>query len=276
MVKVSPPGSGTPPELIDCVNQLGTQNECKLTTKQQVVAWIGQFVPKAKRQCEVSDARAMGADPKTGAIYYELGCGAKPGFVVLADKGGAVVRTIDCANAASLAGGCQFTNEVAAKTEEANLYTQLAGKAGFPCTVTRYNPLGIDNKKRDVVELACSNRPDGAIVLFSDDPRQTEIYDCVRAGALGQTCHLSSPQTVYGKYNAALAAHGRGTCKINNAKWIGRYETSKNDLIETACADGLPGWVLEVDPKGTVVNLQTCGQARGTGIKCEMPTNLKK
>ena len=275
IIKTPAVGAGGSAELVDCMAQVGTQMECKFTTKQQVVAWIGQFAGKAKRTCQVSDARAVGLDPKTGGIFYELGCGSQPGFMVLADKGGNVLRTIDCAKALGIAGGCQFTNAVQAQSTQAGLYTQLANQAGFPCTVSKYTFIGVDEKsKREVIELACANRPDGAIAMFGDTPAQSEIYDCVRAGALGQVCHLTSPSVTYPKYNAALAQRGKTTCKVSDARWIGRYTGSNTDLIETACADGLQGWVLEIDGKNNVKGLWTCSQAAGQGVKCVLPTNV--
>jgi hypothetical protein len=262
-------------ELVDCM-QAGGALECKLTTQEQINGWIGQFATKAKKQCQISETRIVGQEPKTGNVYYELGCGAKPGFMVLADKSGNVVRTIECASAVNLAGGCKFTNAVQAQTQAAGLYSQLAQKAGFPCQVNKYNPIGVDNKKREVVELACANRPDGAIALFSDNPADTEILDCVRAAAIDQTCRLSSANVVFAKYTAALSARGKGSCKVSNARWIGHYEKSNTDLIETACADGLPGWVVEVDQKSNAKTLLSCGQAAHDGIQCVLPTNTKK
>ena len=63
---------------------------------------------------------------------------------------------------------------------------------------------------------------------------------------------------------------------MSNARWLAQTSTAKTDLIETACSDGLPGWVVEVDRTGNVATLFTCGEAARSGAACTLPTNVAK
>ena len=83
----------------------------------------------------------------------------------------------------------------------------------------------MDAKKDDIVELACSNRPDGTVAIFPGSAGgQAKFVDCVKAGEFGPSgaCTLSSPTLVYAKYSAALAAKGRSSCKVSGARYLGQ------------------------------------------------------
>jgi hypothetical protein len=206
-----------------------------------------------------------------------VACGAgNPGYMIQANnQTGAYQSAFECSKAQAIGGGCTLTNVQVSEQAEAATYTKLAKAAGYPCDVSRYRFIGIDEKsKSEVVELACSNRPDGAIALFpSTGAAKGQIYDCVASGALGVGCNLSQAAATYTKYTAGLASKGRTTCKVSGAKWLAAT-TSGQDLIETACSDGLPGFVMAINrADGSVVELLTCGQARSSGAACTLPTN---
>ncbi len=266
------------PEAIDCARTVGTNLECKFTSKDQLAAQqkatLQALMARSSKPCEITGSRTLGADA-TGNTYYEVACGAS-GYVLEADKTGAFMRTIDCANAGTFAGGCKLTDAVAAESQEAGTYTKLATTAGFNCQVSKYRFIGTVNKNDELVELACSNRADGAFAIFPDAKNTpATFYDCVRAGAVGQECKLSSPAVVYDKYTAALAAKGKNTCKVSNATWIGQSNATNTDFVEAACADGLPGWVLEMTKAGQAKTILSCGEAKASGIVCKLPGNVK-
>ena len=96
----------------------------------------------------------------------------------------------------------------------------------------------------------------------------------MRAGQLGQSCQLTQPTALYPQYTAALAAKGRSTCKVSNARYVGGLG-SGGYVIETACSDGLPGYVIVMTPSGSVSDLLTCGQAKSAGVTCALPGNTK-
>ena len=249
---------------------------CTLTTKAQTDAYLAALVSKAGRTCQISGSRYIGSDKTTSAAYYEVGCGAQPGFILTANKAGGVDRVISCGQAQGL-GGCQLTSASQVAADETAHYTQLARAAGFNCNVSKTRAIGQDKSGRDIVELACSDRPDGVVAAFPSTPGgRTELVDCVRAGEFGSNgaCTLTTPTSVYAKYTAALAAKGRTTCQVSNARYLGR-NASGTDFVETACADGKPGWVMEITPTYQATQVLSCGQAKASGLACELPTNAK-
>ena len=270
-----PAGASAKPDAVDCLALSGTNNACTLTTKQQSLAALTPLVQASGRACQVSDGRLIGSSDTNKATYYEVACSGAAGFVLATDNtSGKYKETIDCARATGLAGGCTLTSATVTDAASIQRYTQLAAKAGYPCTITKFRAIGESNG-RDVVELACSNRPDGAVAVLSDTGH-SEIYDCVRAGALKQTCQLSSPSVVYAKYSAALAAKGRGSCKVSNARYLGQSKSTGGDVVETACSDGKPGWVAFFGPGSTprVDQLLSCHQSANDGNACQLPTNV--
>jgi hypothetical protein len=269
----------TAPALTPCAATMGQANmECTLTSKDQVMAYINGLVAKSGKQCQVSGVRYIGADKTSGDSFYEVGCGSAAGFVLDTDKTGGLKQAIGCAQAQAL-GGCTMTDTTKVATEEVATYTKLAKAAGYNCDVSKYRYIGSDAKKDEVVELACSNRPDGTVAVFPADTNgKAEFVDCVKAGQFGPNgaCKLSSPEPVYAKYTAALAAKGRSSCKVSGARFLGTT-SSGSDYVETACSDGNPGWVLELGAGDTnVKSLLSCGQAASAGLACQLPTNAKK
>ena len=260
------------PEVTDCLALLDTEGACKLTTRESALSVLQPLVQASGRPCAISGGRAVGVSTQTNSTYYEVACGAAPGFFIIADSASNKFKSaLDCAKAESIGGGCKMTDTTTSETAEIATYTKLSAKAGFPCQVSKYRYIGQDSTDREIVELACSNRPDGALAAFSDKGA-SQIYDCVQAAGLQQSCKLSSSTPIYARYSAALAAKGRGTCKVSNAVWLGKTNTA--DMIEAACADGAPGWVFGLTSAGTINDLLTCRQATASGLACKLPTNV--
>jgi hypothetical protein len=274
----APAGTTPAASAIPCIEAMGGSNvTCKLTTKAEIVASVAKIAAQSGKPCDVSDARFVGSSSTTGETFYEVACGTAAGFMIQT-KAGAYQTAIDCANAGGIAGGCKMTDSTKAETDEAKTYTGLAKAGGFNCDVSKYRFIGMSaNPKAEVVELACSSRPDGTVALFPVDPKIKPTFtDCVRSAKYGDsaTCQLSSPTPVYAKFTAGLAAHGRTTCKVSGARYIG--SAGGEDFIETACADGGPGWVIEFTPTDEVKSLLSCGQAKAQGLTCTLPTNVGK
>ncbi len=268
--------AATPVVAVPCIQTIGTANACTLTDKAQDAAFLAGLVAKTGKSCQISGSRYIGSDKTSGASYYEIGCGQQAGFVLSADKAGSLDRVITCGEAQAL-GGCKLTDSTQIASQESATYTRLAKAGGFNCDVSKYRPIGLDANKDEVVELACSNRPDGVVAMFPSAPGgRTQFVDCVKAGEFGPNgaCTLSSPTPVYAKYTAALAAKGRSSCKVSGARYLGKSPQG-TDFVETACADGNPGWVIELTSSDTVKSLLSCGQAKSVGLACELPTNAK-
>jgi hypothetical protein len=275
----APPGTTPEVSATPCIEAVGASNvTCKLTSKAEIVASIAKLAAQSGKPCEVSDVRYVGSSAATGETFYEVACGSAPGFMIQTGKGDVFKAAIDCANASGIAGGCKMTDSTKAETQEASLYTGLAKAGGFNCDVSKYRFIGMSSDpKAEVVELACTNRPDGAVALFPVDNKVKATFtDCVRAAKFGEAaaCQLSSPALVYAKLTAGLAARGRASCKVSGARYVG--SAAGDDYIETACADGGPGWVIELTPTDEVKTLLSCGQAKAEGLTCTLPTNVGK
>ena len=271
--------AGAAPTAEPCLEALGTPLACKLTTKAQSLAPIAKLAAQSGKPCQVSDARFVGASTTgEGARFYEVACGAQPGFMIQADGKNTFKQAINCGAAAGIGGGCKMTDSTQAATQEANTYTGLAKAGGFNCNVSKYRFIGMQaSPKAEVVELACSNRPDGAVAVFPDQTgAHPRFVDCVRGAQFGSAgaCQLTSPTPIYAKYSAALAARGRSSCQVSGAHYLGQ-SPQNTDFIETSCADGKPGWVIEFTPSDSVKTLLSCGQAKASGLSCTLPTNGK-
>ena len=268
--------AGAKPDVMECAQFLGSPQACTLTTKEQIVASVATLQKASGQPCATaSDARFVGSG--TNGSYYEIACGSgNPGYIIQVDASGAYKAAFECSKAQSIGGGCKLTNVEVSEVAEAATYTKLARAGGFPCDVSKYRFIGVDEKsKSEVVELACKDRPDGAIAMFPNGAgAKAQFFDCVASAAIGVSCNLSQPTTTYAKYTAGLATMGKTTCKVSNAKWLASTNSGQ-DLIETACSDGLPGFVMAINRSGGKVDeLLTCGQARSAGAACSLPTNV--
>ncbi|WP_174299643.1 hypothetical protein [Caulobacter sp. S45] len=260
---------------VPCLQAEGSANTCTLTSKTQSTAVLNTLVTQAGKTCQISADRFIGNDPRSGDAYYEVGCGAQPGFVIAATKGGGLDKVITCGQAQGL-GGCTLSDSTQVMAQESAGYSQRAKAAGFNCDVAKYRSIGLDSSGGEVVELACSNRPDGTVAIFPKAATgRAQFVDCVKAGEFGPSgaCTLTSPAPVYEKYNAALMTKNRGTCKVSGARYIGQSPHG-DTFIETSCVDGKPGWVMEFSPSDQVRDILTCGQAKAAGVACQLPTNV--
>ncbi|HEY2659431.1 MAG TPA: hypothetical protein VGI79_06895 [Caulobacteraceae bacterium] len=246
---------------------------CTLTDSAKMLsATMTQLVAASGKACTVKDSRYIGTTTD-GTGIYEVACDSGKGlmFETVGDK---FKTAVDCALAVNIAGGCTLTDSRAAETAQSALYTGLAKKAGFDCTVNKYAAFPVDAKDKEVVELSCANRPDGGVGIFSFKGVKPVVYDCLRSQAEGYKCSFSQETTLYPKYSAQLKALGKGSCVVSGARPLGK--TDNTDLIEVACADGGLGWVMEYPAVGAEIpHLIPCaGTTMGGG--CQLPTNKKK
>ena len=154
----------------------GGNVSCKLTDKATQLAVVDQLNAAAGKSCAIKDKRyILSTTPDT---YCEVSGQDGKGYVLQqAAAGGALVKAIDCAQAGFVGGGCTLSDAVAAQTEQAGLYSKLAAKAGFDCKVEKYGMLPSNDPRKEIVELKCSNRPDGGIGIFTGT--SNTVYDCV-------------------------------------------------------------------------------------------------
>ena len=192
------------------------------------------------------------------------------------ESNGAFKAAVDCAAADSIAGGCKLTDARSAKTEQTGLYTKLAKESGYDCAVSGYAPLAAsaEYNGKDVVELACSNRPDGAVAIFPPSGKGV-IYDCAHSEVAGFRCGLTKSSAAYDKLTADLRTLGKTSCTVSEERMVG-VTADKRAYLEVGCSDGLPGYMIEytlspLAPKGTT----TCSEAKGISGGCSLPGNTK-
>lgn len=247
---------------------------CKLTNRATQLAVVDTLAAASGKSCTVKDKRYVLSTKADN--YFEVACADGKGYMLQQTvAGGALARAIDCAQAAFVGGGCTLTDSVAAQTEQAGLYSKLAAKGGFNCNVEKYGMLPSPDNKKEVVELKCSDRPDGAIAIFSTGP--AVIYDCLTSELNGYRCSFSKQDSAFPRLSADLKAYGKGSCEVSGVRLVGRNET--DGYVEVACSDGLPGWVMSY-PVNTAApkskEILSCAQAKGIGGGCKLPTNASK
>lgn len=271
LVTSSPPDAKQPVQMNTCLAyEPGGNLYCELTDREAQLAPIDALVAKSNRNCTVKDRRYV-LSSKEGENYYEVACADGKGYMVQESNTGALKRIIDCGSADFVGGGCTLTDARSAQTEQAALYTRLAGKAGFPCDVAKYAPLPTTGAK-EVIELQCKDRPDGGIGIFTG--AGGKVHNCVLAELEGYRCSFTKKDVVFPKLTAALRGLGKDSCTVSDARIIGK--TPDEGFVEVACSDGLPGWVIGY-PNGsdTAKEVLSCLQAANIGGGCKLPTNRR-
>jgi hypothetical protein len=253
----------------------GMSIQCTLTDAATTKGYVTALVGKMGKPCELKDDRYVGADNK-GVAYFEIACQDGKGYMMEVASNGNVAP-IDCAVADGIGGGCTLTNSRAAQTEQAGLYSKLAHNAGFACDVSKYGPIPVSLQGREVVELACSNRPDGAIGVFpASQSEKPTIENCAVSELSGYRCSFTKPDAAYPQLTNDLKTLGKTTCVVSGERLLGTT-ADKLGYIEVSCADGNPGYVISyalatMTPKEAL----TCTFAKDIAGGCKMPQNTKK
>jgi len=247
---------------------------CELTDRTTQLSIVDRLMAQTGKPCVMKDRGFIGV-ASGGTTYYEAACQDGKGYVVQQNPGGGAPKAIDCINADAIAGGCKLTDTRQAKTEQNGLYSQLAKKAGYNCEVSGYYPFAETIPGKEIVELTCSNRPDGAIALFPVSGGVGEVYDCAHSELMSFRCSMSKPAASYPKLTADLKGLGKATCEVAAARVVG-VTADKRGYIEVGCADGLPGYMIEysmapLKAKSTFV----CAEAQGISGGCTLPHNKK-
>ena len=254
----------------DClVYDAGEGNiKCTLHDKASRMAVVDQYVKAANNGCAVKDRRFVGM-AQSGAAYWETSCQDGKGYIYQVEKG-QLAKTFECSKAQGILGGCELTNTKEAETAQAGLYTSLSKKAGFDCTVSKYGPFP-SPAGLDVVELACSNRTDGAVGIFAGPGQTSRVVDCARAPLVGYRCSFTKPEDGYKFVTADLKKMGKDSCNVSAVRIIGKT-TKGTTYLETACSDGLKGYVLEYN---TAPNLEPVSATGCAFTKdCKLPGNV--
>jgi len=245
--------------------------KCALATPEQQDAALQQMVTSNGGACTLKNKRFLGSTA-SHSDFYEVACNEGKGYMVEVDHAGKIVLT-DCMKASNIGGGCTMTDTRQAQTEQIQVYSDLAKKAGFDCKVSKYADFPAMADGSEVVELACSNRPDGGVGVFPVKGAP-HVWDCLRSETEGYKCSYTDYTGIYPKLSAQLKAKNKGSCVVNGARPYGRTSTGM-ELVEVSCSDGGPGWVIEYSQNSDAANdLLNCAQAAGAGGGgCQLPTN---
>lgn len=249
----------------------GDKLACELTTRESQLAVVDTLAASSGKNCSVKDRRYI-LTTKDGARYFEAACTDNKGYVFEQKADGSLGRTIACIDAGFVGGGCTMSDTAAAKTEQNALYASLAAKAGYKCALEKYGVFNAPAGK-EIIELKCTDRPDGAIAIF--DAKGGNVFNCAVAEAQGYRCNYSTKETGYAAVTGDLKKLGKSDCTVSGARGMEK-KTDTANYLEVACSDGLPGWVIGY-AAGTSkpTEVLSCLQAQGLG-GCKLPTNVKK
>ena len=272
----SPPDPSKTVQLIPCLAYPeGTQLSCKLTSAASQLNVVDALATQSGKSCQVKDKRYILTSDSMDN-YYEVACTDGKGYVLHEDATGKLAETIGCDVAGGIGGGCTLTNSRQAETDQAGLYSKLAHKAGFACDVSKYSPFNVQMPGHEVVELACSNRPDGAVAIFPAKATETaQIYDCAHSELAGFRCSFTKADDAFPHLTDDLRKLGKTSCAVNGERMVGET-ADKTGYIEVTCADGNPGYMISyvmatMTPKEAIA----CTLAKDIVGGCQLPGNLK-
>lgn len=265
----APAEASKPVEATDCMlyDSADTNIKCTLRDKAARIAIVDTYAAQANNGCAVKDRRYIGQS-QAGSGFFEAACNDGKGYIYKIDAG-KVTTTYECSKASNVMGGCTLTDAKEAMTEQNGLYTRLAKSANFNCEVSQYalfpSPAG-----KEVVELACSNRPDGGVGVFGGPNDKPVVYDCARAPIAGYRCSFTKPEATLKLVTADLKAQGKNECDVSATRIIGK--TAKGTtFMEVACSDGLKGYIIEYQATPTVSPIGVIGCAFSKD--CKLPGN---
>jgi hypothetical protein len=275
MTASDPLTTAKPISLQPCIALAATSQKCTLTDQASQFARIDALAAQSGKTCQVKDRRYI-LTSDDGSNYYEVACQDGTGFVLQQAANGSLAKTIGCADADYVGGGCTLTNARQAQTEQAGLYTKFAQKAGFDCNVAKYAPLDAGLSGFEVVELSCSNRPDGAIGVFPASESQAgQILPCARSELDNYRCSLTPAATGYPLLTEDLKKLGKVTCTVSGSRIVG-VTADKQGYIEVACADGGLGFMIKYAmATHTPTEAVGCVFASGIAGGCQLPSNQR-
>jgi hypothetical protein len=248
-------------DLNNCLNyEAGQTISCEMSDRAAQLAVVDTLMAGSGKACAVKDKRYV-LSSKTGSNWYEVACQDGSGYMIEQAAAGTLARALVCADADFVGGGCTMTDSRAAKTEQNELYGRLAGKAGFQCDVDSYGVFTVPGK--EVVELKCKNRPDGAIAEFKGSTGV--IYNCAIAEAQGYRCSFTKKDLAYAQVTKDLKALKDTACVVGNTRTMEKA-TDATVYVEAACTDGAGSYVIGYQRGGVkATEVLACSQAKSLG-----------
>ncbi len=242
---------------------------CQLTDKAAQLSVVDALTARSGKTCAVKDRRYV-ITTTTGASWFEVSCQAGDGYMLEQLADGKNGKTVACADADFVDGGCKMTDARAAKTEQNGLYTRLAGKVGFTCDVAQYGIFGVQGK--EIVELKCNDRPDGAVIEFKGAASGV-VYPCAIAEAQGYRCSFTKKDPGYAQITKDIRTlKDNSTCVVRETRAMDKASDAAV-FIEANCADNSGSYIIGYG-RGTTkpVEILSCAQGKAFG-PCKLPGN---
>jgi hypothetical protein len=274
MMTSTPPRLDRPIDIHPCFSYAeGGTVSCLYTDRKAQLAMVDHLASQAGIPCAIKDRAYIGESGRDGDSFWEAACQDGHGYLLKQGLDGRLARAVDCASAGLiLAGGCQLTDSRAARADQATIYGREVAAAGFLCQVSDYLVHAKRSDGAQAVELACADRPAGAVAFFPATGPAV-VIDCAHVQLMGYDCRLSRASVAYPALTADLRALGRTTCAVSDARAVG-VTADHHAFAEVACDDGLQGFMIEyrLNP---IAPLQAtvCAEAARVGSGCALPGN---
>jgi hypothetical protein len=255
--------------LTPCVAVQANQPACKLTTPEQNMAPIRALAVKAVPTCKIVKDRYV-MHLASGADYYEFACEDKSGLMIQSDATNQLLKSVGCARAAAIDGGCKLTDASASMAQaQAGFVTTLTGM-GVKCDFGKFDFLPTKPDGTEAVEYQCKNAPGGVLLTKADS---SMVVNCGRSLAEGYQCTLTPKDQAYASVTAQLVAKGKKSCTVNGVRPMASASFA---YLEVSCSDGEPGFMMRYPRASNEPSeIFTCGDAKGISGGCALPTNKK-
>jgi hypothetical protein len=171
------------------------------------------------------------------------------------------MKTIPCAAAAGLAGGCTLTDMGVAANGQKGYYTQTLKAAGIDCNVTDYNLIGQqESSKRDYVEFKCPEKKWG-LIGFVPQPGSTagvRVNDCFVDQLSRKSCTYVTPDMLKAQWDALIkAAEPTKGCDVAQVRYIGESGNVPDGVIAELACKNKRGYIATVNADRSKLEIQT-------------------
>ncbi|MDO1558265.1 hypothetical protein Q0812_02315 [Brevundimonas sp. 2R-24] len=266
-------GAAQPGRVLTCLQVQSAGGPCPMTTQADQVAWARNLVAQTGRTCEIDEVRHVGFSDSDDRRYYEVGCGAAPGFMIRTNLQNAYQAVIDCSAAGGIMGGCTLTDMAVVEAAVTNEMSQRLSQAGGTCAYQDHRVIGRDSNQRTVVEFKCSDRELGVIAFLPEAgaTRPGEVMDCIRGEGRSATlaCTLTPRAALLARLTQLMTADNK-PCDVREFRALG-LSADDGDVVEVKCGAG-GGFIAELSQdRRSIGRALTCEvSAQRGGDACEL------
>ena len=232
--------------------------------------------PPRSGKCAGVKAKRYVLTTTDGSDYFEVACSDGKGYMLQVDHTGKLADTIACAEAFQIGGGCTLTDARQALTQQNALYSDLAKKAGFDCAVIEIRPVSRADPRKDIVEMACSNRPDGGVGIFPAHGPRRSMTACARR-TRATSAAIRAGSALFPRLDAELKAKNKGGCVVSSARPFAHGDDG-SDFVEVGLRRRRAGLGAGLSGRSVASpsELRNCVEVANLAGGCQLPTNRKK